>query len=161
MDDADDTATMMALLRLQRELAARRGSFPRGSADWEVLTAELDATNEEILESARGAFGVARAFDDALPYPVETYPIDDPAFGREVQVAMRHAVAVTRASRARRATYTRITSTAQRFVEAQRLLSLAETEVRRRYPGAEITISPTDEADENERIIAHRDAEVA
>lgn len=159
--DRAKTERLITLLHAQRDEVARRSVAARDSESWSESSSRLDDLNDQIMHMGTHGSTIRQAVGDGLELDLDSRPVEDAPFRREVVDTVRHAVVVMNHVRLARQLVNRFGSGTERLRQARELVQTSQAVLRAHYPNA--TISPSLAATEPGTIAirADRDGRVA
>jgi hypothetical protein len=161
--DHTRTERLIALLNAQRSEAARRSGEVRGTRSWSESSDRLDDLNDQIMHV--GSFGstTREIVGRGLELDLDSRPVDDVPFRRDVVDSIRNAVIATNDERTLMAAPDRPPATTERVRHTRALIRRAEVELHSVYPDASLEADPNRTGQELGAIFmrAARDGAVA
>ena len=134
------SARLIELLNAQRIEARRRAAEARGSEPWDESSARLDDLNAQIMHLGAMGSSSRDVVGNGLELDLDSLPVEDAPFRRNVVDAVRAAVTTDRERIAVRSDG-RIAAEAEWAGRTRVILALAELDVRTRYPRASLAAS--------------------
>jgi hypothetical protein len=159
--ESGPTERLIALLHAQREEASLRAGLARDTVEWVASSDRLDGLNDQIIQTGPSGNAPGVLVGDGLELELDSRPVEDGPFRREVVATVRQAIVVLARQRAARRSLGRLTPAEQGLSKTRRLIAAAETALHARYPAA--TISSGRESSEPDTLAlrADRDGRLA
>jgi hypothetical protein len=129
---------MLGLLRAQRAEIALRSTFARESPEWIASCRRLDDLNDRIMYLADFDIDRFVAVGEGIQIDLDSRPVEDVPFRRQVVDAVRQAVAVVDREDVALRVQMRVEEAGRRAQSTQRVIRAAEAALRRIYPSATI-----------------------
>ena len=145
--DRAKTERLIALLHAQHDEAEHRSGLTRDTSAWSESRSRLDDLNDQIMHMGAHGSTIRDAIGDGMELDLDSRPVEDAPFRREVVGMVRRAVAVVVAERLARPSLARLGARVGRPGRTRDLMAAAELALRAHYPNATIAAFVATRAD--------------